>query len=67
MKRETTASHDIQIEKDDVAYIRLPGFEQGMKVSKTVSLRELVKDYKGCDVMFDFSEDGALLGIEILG
>jgi hypothetical protein len=38
-----------------------------MKVSKTVSLRELVKDYKGCDVMFDFSEDEALLGIEILG
>lgn len=67
MKRETTASHDIQIEKDDVAYVRLPDFEQAMKVSKTVSLREIVKDYKGCDIMLDFSEDGILIGIEILG
>ena len=67
MKRETTASHDIQIEKDDVAYIRLPEFERGMKVSKTVSLREIIKDYKGCDVMLDFSEDETLMGIEILG
>jgi uncharacterized protein YuzE len=38
-----------------------------MKVSKTLSLREVIKDYKGCEVMLDFSEDGKLLGIEILG
>ena len=67
MKRETTASHDIQIDKDDVAYVRLPDFELGMKVSKTLSLREIIEDYKGCEVMLDFSEDGKLLGIEILG
>jgi uncharacterized protein YuzE len=54
------------MESGDVAYVRMPGFEKGMKVSKTISLRELVKDLKGSDLEIDFSEDGVLLGIEIL-
>jgi hypothetical protein len=66
MKDETNTSHDIQMNNGDVAYIRLPGFERGNRVSKTVSLRELVKDFKGSDVELDFSENGILMGIEIL-
>lgn len=66
MKDETNTSHAIQMDPGDVAYIRMPGFEKGMKVSKTISLRELVKDLKGSDLEIDFSEDGVLLGIEIL-
>ena len=38
-----------------------------MKVAKTVSLREIIKDYKGCEVMLDFAEDETLMGIEVLG
>jgi uncharacterized protein YuzE len=66
MKDETNTSHHIQMDNGDVAYIRLPGFDRGAKVSKTISLRELVKDLKGSDLELDFSEDGVLMGIEIL-
>lgn len=66
MKDDTTTSHDIQMDPGDVAYIRMPGFEKGMKVAKTISLRDLVKDFKGSDLEIDFSADGALMGIEIL-
>jgi len=66
VKQQTRKSHDIEIELGDVAYIRLPGFEKGAKVSKTVSLRDLVKDLKGPDLELDFSEDGTLMGVEIL-
>jgi hypothetical protein len=65
MKPKKNASHDIEVEKDDVAYIRLEKFED-RKVSKTVNLRDLIKDYKGADVMLDFSEDEVLIGIEII-
>jgi hypothetical protein len=66
MKREQNASHNIQLEDGDVAYIKLPGCEKNTKVAKTISLRELVKDFKGYDVELDFSEEGVLIGIEIL-
>lgn len=66
MKDETNTSHHIEMDNGDVAYIRMPGFERGDKVSRTVSLRELVKDLKGSDVELDFSQDGVLMGIEIL-
>lgn len=66
MKDETNTSHQIQMAHGDVAYIRLPGFDRGAKVSKTISLRELVKDLKGSDLELDFSEDGVLMGVEIL-
>ena len=65
MKHETTTSHSIKLEKEDVAYIKLPEFESE-KISKTINLKEIFKEYKGCDVMLDVSEEGILLGIEIL-
>ncbi|HZN09045.1 MAG TPA: DUF2283 domain-containing protein [Pyrinomonadaceae bacterium] len=67
MKHESHTSHHIEMEPGDVAYIRLPGFEEGSKVSKTVSLRDLIQDFGGgTDVELDFSEDGILMGIEII-
>jgi hypothetical protein len=66
VKDRTTTSHDIEMAFGDVAYIRLPGFEKGAKVSRTVSLRDLVKNLKGADIELDFSEDGILMGVEIL-
>lgn len=51
----------------DVAYIKLPGFEEGAKVSKTISLRDLIDGYSGgTDLELDFSPDGILIGIEVL-
>lgn len=67
MKHETNTSHHITMDLGDVAYIRLPGFEEGATISKTVSLRHLVEGYSGgTDLELDFSADGVLMGIEVL-
>lgn len=66
MKKETHTSHEVQIEDGDVAYVKMPRAEQDKKVAKSIMLRELIKDYKGPDIVLDFSEDEELLGVEIL-
>jgi hypothetical protein len=66
MKKETHTSQEIQMEDGDVAYVKMPRSEQGKKVAKSIMLRELMKEYKGYDIVLDFSEDDELLGIEIL-
>lgn len=43
MKYQFHTSHHIGMEPGDVAYIRLPGFEEGAKVARTVSLRDVIK------------------------
>ena len=65
-KHEIHTSHHIELTTGDVAYVRLPEFDEGAKVGRTVSLRDLLKEFKGADVELDFSEDGVLLGLEIL-
>jgi len=65
-KHEIRTSHNVELTTGDVAYIKLPEFKEDAKVKRTISLRDLVQDFKGTDVEFDFSEDGTLLGIEIL-
>lgn len=49
------------------AYVSLPGYEHtpGI-VAKTLRLDDLVKQYEGPQVRFDFSAQGKLIGIEIL-
>ena len=53
----------------DAAYVYLPGFperpQQGI-VKRTITLDEVVADFKGPMVNLDFNEDGLLIGIEIL-
>ncbi|MBO0720690.1 MAG: DUF2283 domain-containing protein [Blastocatellia bacterium] len=68
MRKETHTSHEIQIENGDIAYIRMPNTrpELDRKVAKSIMLRDLLREYKGFDVVLDISEDDELLGIEIL-
>jgi len=68
MKIETYISkaQEIQMEDGDVAYISMPQAQQDKKVIKSIRLRELMKEYKGVDIVLDFSEDDELLGVEIL-
>ena len=66
MKKETHSSHEIQMEEGEVAYLRMHRTGQDKKVAKSIMLRELMKGYKGYDIVLDFSEDDELLGIEIL-
>lgn len=55
-------------EPDQVAYLKLPTYPQDEipKMSKSVRLVELIGKYDGPDLVFDFDEDGVLVGVEIL-
>ena len=54
-------------EDDKVAYLRFAADGAGRgKIAKTVSLRDLVGDYKGPVVYCDFTEDNELVGMEFL-
>jgi hypothetical protein len=61
---------ELQVSSDDdeVAYLELPGHPGSSPgvVKKTVSLRELLGDYSGPDLNFDFDENNMLIGVEVL-
>jgi hypothetical protein len=53
----------------EVGYLYLPNHPgEGIKgVSvKQLSIQEVIKDYKGVDIFFDFNDQNELIGIEIL-
>jgi len=51
-----------------VAYLVLPDHPGSGRVAvkRNVRLRDLVGDYTGPDLFFDFDEDNVLVGVEIL-
>lgn len=54
---------------NNVAYLKLPdhpGTAPGI-VKQSVSLRDLLNNYKGPDINLDLDESGTLIGIEIIG
>ena len=59
----------VSAEDEKVAYLSLPSHPAGIVsgvVKKTLSLRELIENYRGADLYFDFDEENRLIGIEIL-
>ena len=68
---EKRAGFNLRVSEDDsdVAYLKLPGHpgESSGVVKRTVSLRDLLANYEGPDLMFDFDDNNVLIGIEILG
>jgi hypothetical protein len=62
----------LKLSKDDetVGYLYLPKHPKtaifGL-VKKTISINELIKDYKGIPLYFDFDAECELIGIEISG
>lgn len=59
---------ELKTEGNDTAYLKLPTYPNGglKKVSKTTRLFDYIGKYEGPDVIFDFDEDGVLVGIEVL-
>lgn len=51
-----------------VAYLTLPDHpgDGVVAVKKNLRLRDLVGDYKGPDLYFDFDENNVLVGVEII-
>ncbi len=52
----------------EIAYLKLPSYPKTrqLKTSKSFRLFDCVGSYKGPDVVFDFDQDGILVGIEVL-
>ena len=62
----------LKLSKDDekVGYLYLPKHPKKTVVGivkKSISINELIKDYKGIPIYFDFDEEDELIGIEIVG
>lgn len=72
MSKMNSKAIDLKISEDDamVAYLYLPKHpKQAIPgiVKKTISMRDLMPDYKGIPLFFDFNEENELIGIEIAG
>jgi hypothetical protein len=55
---------------NEVGYVYLPEHPRNTNakcVNKTVDIRDLINDYKGPELLFDFDESDTFIGIEILG
>jgi hypothetical protein len=62
----------LKVSKDDelVAYLYLPKHPKKTTfgiVKKSISIFEVVENYKGIPINLDFDEDNELIGIEIVG
>ena len=71
MKRKERLSVRISQDGDDdevVAYLTLPDHPGSLTgaVERHIRLRDLLGDYTGPDLYFDFDSDNTLVGVEIL-
>jgi len=62
----------LSLDDDLVGYLYLPyhprpKVPKGKIIEKTISLSDLITDYKGPAIYLDFDKDDLLIGIEILG
>jgi hypothetical protein len=70
MMRKEKITLKVSADDDQVAYIYLPKHPKKLIpgiVKKTISMYEIMSDYKGIPLYFDFDEAGELIGIEIVG
>ena len=61
----------LKVSKGDegVAYLYLPKHQKKLTsgiVDKTIPITDLIENYKGVSLYFDFDKDGEIIGIEIL-
>lgn len=62
----------LKVSKDDdnIAYLYLPKHPKKAilgSVKKSISISELIENYKGIPINLDFNEEDELIGLEILG
>ncbi len=67
-----TGKISTKISEDDpsVGYITLPSYPKkndGKIVYKSIDLIDIIKNYKGPQVILDFDENSVLIGIEVIG
>ena len=49
----------------DTAYLYLPGMK-GQRAASTLPLSDFIENYRGPDINVDLTDDGKLIGIEVL-
>ncbi|MEZ4300254.1 MAG: hypothetical protein R3B70_35230 [Polyangiaceae bacterium] len=49
------------------AYLKLPTYPDALKFARSVPLNDLIGAYDGPYVVFDFDQQGTLVGIEVVG
>ncbi len=62
-------SDKLRVNDGGTAYIKLPSFPKESTygvVARTVTIEELVPDYKSPRIHLDFNDESTLIGIEIL-
>ena len=69
-KRVSTGKFELELHnnKHELAYLKLPSYPLGgySKVSRSFRLFDILGEYKGPDVVFDFDPDEILVGIEVI-
>jgi hypothetical protein len=58
---------ELEITGPTTAYLKLPTHPGTLRSARTVTLVDLIGAYKGPYVVFDFDQQGVLVGIEIVG
>lgn len=71
MMSRRSIGYSLNVAEDDswATYIRIKweGETEPPKSVRTVRLVDLMPECKGVDVVFDFADDGRLIGIELMG
>lgn len=65
-----TIELELSDEDQEVGYLFLPKHPRNSAsgiVKKTIAMSDLLKEYKGVPIYFDFDQEGELIGIEIVG
>jgi hypothetical protein len=68
--RDEKITLKVSADDDQIAYVYLPKHPKKLIpgiIKNTISMCEIMPDYKGIPLYFDFDEAGELLGIEIVG
>lgn len=58
---------ELDITGKTTAYLRLPTHPGQLRGARSVPLVQVMGEYKGPYVVFDFDQSGTLVGIEIVG
>jgi hypothetical protein len=59
--------YELEVTGPTTAYLRLPTHPGTLRNASSVPLVKVMGAYKGPYVVFDFDNDGVLVGIEVIG
>ncbi|MBK8252692.1 MAG: hypothetical protein IPK82_08495 [Polyangiaceae bacterium] len=58
---------ELEVTGPTTCYLKLPGYPDDFKSARCIPLTDLLGNYAGPYVVFDFDASGTLVGIEVVG